>query len=164
MLAELQTLAAQYARSRETLYRTVEGLSAQERREPFPGRDWSIHDTLVHIAANERLMTELLRGIAQGTATAAPADFDNERFNAESVAAGRSKSDAELRAALDASYADLMRLLASITPEQLERRGTHPLSGEMNVKEFLLAMYAHHEVHCRDVIEQARRVKKTGSD
>lgn len=160
MLKDLEPLVAQYARSREALNRTLDTLSPEQLVELLPGRDWSIRDTIVHIAANERLMTKLLRDIAQGATTALPADFDNQRFNDETVAAGRTKSIRELRAALDASYANLIGVLESITPEMLRRRGTHPAAGDADVKEFLLAMYAHHEVHCRDVIDQARRLRK----
>lgn len=161
MLKELEPLIAQYARSREVLHRAVEGLSPEQYVELLPGRDWSIKDTISHIIANEKLMTKLLRDIAQGTTTALPADFDNQRFNDETVAAGRKKSIEQLHADLDASYANLISVLETITPEMLVRRGTHPAAGDANVKEFLLAMYAHHEVHCRDIVEQARRLKKS---
>jgi hypothetical protein len=161
MLKELEPLVSQYVRSRETLNRTLDGLSPEQYLTLLPGRDWSIKDTISHIAANEMLMTKLLRDIAQGTTNALPADFDNQRFNDESVAAGRAKSIEHLRAALDASYNNLIGVLETITPEMLHRRGTHPAVGEADVKEFLLAMYAHHEVHCRDIIEQARRLKKS---
>ena len=105
-------------------------------------------------------MTKLLRDIAEGTNTALPADFDNQKFNDESVAEGRAKSIAEIRANLETSYRNLIAVLETITAEQINRRGIHPAAGDADVKEFLLAMYAHHEVHCRDVVEQARRLKK----
>lgn len=160
MLRDLEPLVSQYARSRELLLKTVAGLDAEQLDECFPERDWSIKDTLVHVAANEKLMTKLLGDIAQGTNTAMPADFDNQRFNEESVAAGRSKSMEQILAGLDESYRNMISVLETVTPETIHRRGIHPAAGEANVKEFFLAMYAHHEVHCRDVIEQARRLKK----
>lgn len=160
MLKELEPLISQYARSRENLYRALEGLTDAQLEECLPGRDWSIKDTLIHLAANERLMTKLLRDIAEGTNTALPADFDNQKFNDESVAEGRAKSIAEIRANLETSYRNLIAVLETITAEQMNRRGIHPAAGDADVKEFLLAMYAHHEVHCRDVVEQARRLKK----
>ncbi|MBI4674217.1 MAG: DinB family protein [Chloroflexi bacterium] len=160
MLRELEPLVAQYARSRETLLSCVARLNATQVKELLPGRDWSVQDTLSHIATNEGLMRELLRDVALGTNTALPDDFDNQRFNDEQVAAGRSKSIEQLRAELEASYAQLVALLESFTPEMLNRRGTHPAAGDTNVKEFFLAMYAHHEVHCRDVVEQVRRLLK----
>ncbi len=160
MLRELEPLLAQYARSRDVLLKATSGLTEAQVDECLPGREWSIKDTCIHIVANEALMEKLLQDIAQGTTSALPADFDNEKFNQETVAAGRAKSLAQLRDELDASYRNLIGLLETMTPEMLMRRGTHPAAGDSDVKEFLLAMYAHHEVHCRDVVEQARRLKK----
>lgn len=154
---------AQYARSRETLLKSREGLGDAQLNDCLPGRTWSIKDTLVHVVTNEELMTTLLRDIATGTKGQLPADFDNERFNREQVELGRSWSVAEIEQRLAESFERLKDVLASMTPEMLERRGTHPAAGDSNVKEFLLAMYAHHEVHCRDVVTQARRLRKMGA-
>jgi hypothetical protein len=106
-------------------------------------------------------MTQLLSDIIAGRTGTLPKEFDNQRFNEEQVARGRHKSLEELRTDLAASYARLFEVLETVTPEALNRRGMHPAAGDSNVKEFFLAMYAHHEVHCRDVIEQSRRLKHT---
>lgn len=161
MLRELEPLVAQYARSRQVLYASQTGLSDEQLDVCLPGREWSIKDTLIHIVANEELMTKLLRDIANGTTTALPADFDNQKYNEETVAAGRAKSMEQIRVELETSFQKLISLLEAITPEMLNRRGTHPAAGDANVKEFYLAMYAHHEMHCRDVVEQARRLRKS---
>src|ERR1700682_5943507 len=135
MLRDLEPLLSQYARSRETLFKSITGLTDAQLDECFPGRDWSIKDTLIHIAANEGLMTGLLRDIAQGTTNAPPADFDNQTFNEESVTAGRAKSMAQIRADLDASYKQMMSVLETITLENIHRRGFHPATGDADVKE-----------------------------
>lgn len=160
MLRELEPLVAQYARSRATLYKCLDGLTEEQDLELLPERAWSIKDTLIHLATNEALMTDLLRDIADGDAASLPDDFDNQKFNDEAVAVGRAKSVAELRAELDASYKNVIAVLETMTPEMLKRHGTHPAAGDSDVKQFFLAMYAHHEMHCRDVVEQARRLKK----
>lgn len=160
MLRDLEPLISQYARSRDVLFKSIEGLAPEQTDECFPGRDWSIKDTLIHIAANEKLMVKLLRDIVDGTNNALPSDFDNQKYNEETVAAGRSKSMEQIHTALDESYRQLIMVLETVTPELLHRRGSHPAAGDTDVKEFFLAMYAHHEMHCRDVVEQARRVRK----
>lgn len=161
MLKELEPLVSQYARSREVLFKGIAGLTHAQLEECLPGREWSIKDTLIHLAANEALMTNLLANIAQDGPAALPEDFDNQKYNDETVAAGRAKSIEQIRADLDASYKDLIAVLETITPETLTRTGTHPAAGNTTLKEFFLAMYAHHEVHTRDVVEQARRLKKS---
>lgn len=160
MLRELEPLAAQFARSRENLNASLARVSEAQSRELLPGRDWSILDTLTHLATNQTLMVELLGDIVAGTRRALPQEFDNQHFNDTQVARGRAQSLAEARAQLDASYARLNALLETIPLEALTRRGEHPAVGDADVKEFLLAMYAHHEMHCRDVVEQARRLNK----
>lgn len=160
MLKELEPLVSQYARSRQVLFDNVAPLNDEQVDECFPGRDWSIKDTCIHVSANEKLMTRLVQDIAQGTTNALPAEFDNETFNRESVAAGRSKNMAQIRADLDESYKHIISVLETITPKGLTRRGMHPAAGDSDVKEFFLAMYAHHEIHCRDVVEHSRRLRK----
>src|SRR3989304_1889044 len=105
MLKELEPLVAQFARSRETLFKSVARLDAVQVEECLPGRDWSVKDTLIHIATNEALMTDLLENILRGTQSALPDDFDNQRFNAEQVVIGSSKNVEQIRADLDASHA-----------------------------------------------------------
>lgn len=160
MLKELESLLAQYARSRETLIKAVAFLNDTQLQVLFPDRSWSIHDTLAHLATNEALMLDLLEAIAEGTQSALPADFDNQHFNDEQVARRKAETTPALLADLEANYARLVAFLETLTPEKLNRRGIHPAAGDANVKEFFLAMYAHHEIHCRDVVEQARRCKK----
>lgn len=160
MLKELEPLTAQFTRSRENLYASLARLNEAQMQEVLPGRDWSIQDTLVHLASNQELMVELLGDIVAGSRGTLPDDFDNQQFNDDQVTRGRAESIVEVRSALDASYARLNALLETIPAEALTRRGTHPAVGDADVKEFLLAMYAHHEMHCRDVVEQARRLTK----
>lgn len=160
MLKELEPLLAQYARSRETLYKSLVQLDVAQTDELLPGRDWSVHDTLAHLATNQVLMVDLLADIVAGTRGALADTFDNQQFNDEQVAHGREQNLDAVRADLDAGYARLVAVLESVTLETVNRRGVHPAVGESNVKEFLLGMYAHHEMHTRDVVEQARRMKK----
>jgi uncharacterized damage-inducible protein DinB len=159
MIKELQPIADQLAASRTQLFHAIEGLSDELLRVPFPGRDWSIKDTLAHLAANEALMTELAEGIATGKHTHLPNDFDNERFNAESVAARRDHSVRQVLEELVRSRQRLFKFLGDVKSNQLLRRGTHPLQGELTLREFLVVMYAHGVTHTREIEEQVRRLK-----
>lgn len=160
MLKELEPMVSQFARSRATLYDAIDGLAPEQLDVCLPDRTWSIQDTMAHIASNEVLMTRLLESIALGTATTLPADFDNEKFNQQEVEKARGKTVQELRKHLDESFEQLIAFLGTVTPDQLDRRGVHPAAGDASFKEFLLAMYAHEEVHCRDIIQQARALKR----
>ena len=158
MIKELQPIADQLAASRTQLFHAIEGLSDELLRVPFPGREWSIKDTLAHLAANEALMTELAEGIARGKSTHLPKDFDNDRFNAESVAARRDRSVRQVLEELVRSRQRLFKFLGDVKSDQLLRRGTHPLQGELTLREFLVVMYAHGVTHTREIEEQVRRL------
>ncbi len=159
MIKELEPIADALVTSHQQLLQAIEGLTEDDLRVPFPGRDWSIHDTLEHLAANEALMTELAVAITEGQRTNLPEDFDNDRFNAETHAARRDKPMPEIRQEIDRNQRRLSEFLSRVKPEQLERRGTHPLQGELNLREFLPVIYSHRVTHTRDIVEQTRRLR-----
>ena len=160
MIKELEPIAGALVTSYQQLLRAIEGLSEQELRVPFPGRDWSSHDTLAHLAANEELMTDLAYGIATGESTTLGEDFDNDKYNAESVAQRRNKSTNEVLDEMHNSREHLETLLEKVTPDQLTRHGEHPLQGWLTLKEFLVVMLAHEVTHGREIEAQVRRIKQ----
>jgi uncharacterized protein (TIGR03083 family) len=162
MLRELEPFADQFKTVRRELRDAVAGLSPEQLRAPFPRGDWSIRDALAHLAANESLMTDVLQSMAAGAPSPLSADFDNDRFNAETVAKAKSLSVDQVWGELEESRSKLFRVLESLAPQQLEQCGTHPLQGELTVKEFLVAMYAHETIHTREIVEQARRLRRGG--
>lgn len=163
MLKELEPLAAQYARSRATMLRAVHELEPEQLDDCLPGRTWSVRDTMVHLLTNEQLMLSLLRDIADGGATSLPPDFDNQKFNEEQVALASKKHAPQIEKELEASYQELMAFLESLTSDQLNLRGVHPAVGDSYLKDFFVAMYAHHEVHVRDIVDQCRRLKRSSA-
>jgi hypothetical protein len=108
-------------------------------------------------------MTDLLRCIATGAPSPLPADFDPQAYDREGVEKSRNKTFAEVWHDLDASGEQLFALLESLMPEQLERRGEHPLQGMLTVKEFLVIMYSHEITHVRGIMRQARRLRRTAA-
>jgi hypothetical protein len=159
MLKELQPLVEQLRMTRRNLWEVVEGLSIEQLLEKMPGSDWSIKDALAHLAANEALMTDILRSIANG-GDANVTEFDSDEINAQQVAEAKDKSLAEGWRELDRNRRELFTLLEHLTPKELERYGTHQYQGMMNVKEFLVVIYSHEETHCREITDQARRFRK----
>ena len=159
MIKDLEALASRLERSRSHIYNCIAGLSEAQLQEPSPGGNWSIHDSLAHLAANEELMTDLAYGIATGESTSMGEDFDNDRYNAESVAQLREKTTSQILDEMHDSRERLGTLLDKVTPDQLTRRGEHPLQGWLNLKEFLVVMLAHEVTHGREIEEQVRRIK-----
>ncbi len=160
MLKEIEPLADQLEMVRRELWNTVEGLTIEQLLEPFPDREWSIKDALAQLAANESLMTDVLRSIATGSRSPLADDFDNDRFMAEAAARCRDKTLLEVWQDLEESRRKLLTLLESLSPVQLERRGSHPSQGMLSVKEFLAVIYSHEASLVRAIVEQARRLRK----
>lgn len=159
MIKDLEALASRLERSRSHIYNSIAGLSEAQLQEPSPGGNWSIHDSLAHLAANEELMTDLAYGIATGESTTLGEDFDNDRYNAESVAQRHDQVTSQILDEMHDSRERLETLLDKVTPDQLTRRGEHPLQGWLNLKEFLVVMLAHEVTHGREIEEQMRRIK-----
>ena len=105
-------------------------------------------------------MTDLAYGIATGESTTLGEDFDNDKYNAESVAQRRNKSTNEVLDEMHNSREHLETLLEKVTPDQLTRHGEHPLQGWLTLKEFLVVMLAHEVTHGREIEAQVRRIKQ----
>ncbi len=160
MLKQIEPLADQLAMLRQELWGTVEGLTVEQLLEPFTDRAWSIKDALAQLAANEALMTDVLRSIATGAPSPLADDFDNDRFMADAAAKCKDKTLAEVWQDLEESRQKLFTLLEELTPAQLERRGSHPSQGMLTVREFLAVIYSHEASLVRAIVEQARRMRK----
>lgn len=160
MIKDLEALVSRLHRSRSHVYNSIAGLSEAQLVQPLPGGEWSLHDTLAHLAANEELMTDLAYGIATGESTTLGEDFDNDKYNAESVAQRRNKSTNEVLDEMHNSRERLETLLEKVTPDQLTRHGEHPLQGWLTLKEFLVVMLAHEVTHGREIEAQVRRIKQ----
>ncbi len=161
MLKELEPLVDQLKMCRGDLQQALDGLIPEQLFQPFPNAQWSIKDEIAHIAADESLQTELLRSIATGAPSPLPPDFDPQKYDQEGVAKSRDKTLAQVWSDLEQSHARLLNLLDSLTPEHLERRGSHPLQGMLTVKEFLVIIYSHEVNHVRGIIEQVRRFRRS---
>ncbi len=160
MIKELEAIVSRLKRSRLQLYSSIAGLTDAQLTQPLPGGEWSIKDTLAHLAANEVLMTELAECIATGGGTSLDAGFDNDKFNAESIAIRRGKTANEILDELARSREKLDKFLESVKPAQLTIKGQHPLQGWLTIKEFLVVMHAHEATHAREIEEQARQLRK----
>ena len=160
MLKELDPLVDQLQMVRRNLWEAVEKLSIEQLVQKMPGGEWSIKDALAHLSANEALMSDVLESIANGTEPPA-SGYDTDSINAEQVAEAESKTVAQVWQDLDESRRQLSIFLQRLTPEQIERRGSHPVQGMLNVREFLVLIYSHEATHGREIIEWTRRLKKT---
>jgi hypothetical protein len=159
MIKELQALAHKLNEAHTLLDQVCAQMTLAQMISPRAVGEWSAKDVLAHLVTNTDLMTTLAECIVTGQNPSLPADFDNDRFNAEQVAALKDVPAAELRKRFDTTHQDVMDFLGQVAPEQLSICGRHPLQGELALKEFLVAVYAHETTHGRELWEYLHKTQ-----
>lgn len=160
MLKELEPIVAKLNEERGILNRTLDGISEQKAAEVHVTPDWTLKDAVAHLVGAERGMTRIARGTARGENPQLPEGYDNDVYNARQVAKRKDQTLAQVRIELDASRAELIALLESITPEQLALCGEHPLSGDVSLSDLLVIIYSHERTHANEISLKYRESKK----
>jgi uncharacterized protein (TIGR03083 family) len=159
MLKELEPIAAKLNEACTLLSRTLDRLTDDQAAQLSVNPEWSVKDTLAHLVGAKRGMTRLAQRFAEGQDPQLPADYNNDVYNARQVAKRKAMSLAEVRAEFDAAHQELVAYLDSITAQQLELRGEHPLAGEIPLKDLLVVIYSHETQHCKEIAEKIRELK-----
>ncbi len=160
MLKDLEPIADKLNEERGILNRTLDEISENQAAEIHVTPEWTIKDAVAHLVGAERGMTRIARGAARGENPQLPEGYNNDVYNSRQVTKRREQSLAQVRAELDASRAELMALLDSITPEQLVLCGEHPLSGSVSLKDLLVIIYSHERTHTNEISLKYRESKK----
>jgi hypothetical protein len=111
---------------------------------------WTVHSVLAHLVSAEGYIRLMMANVIAG-GPAAPPGVDVDAINAAEVASLGRLSPADLIDRLRESRADSIALTASFTDDDLDRRGNHPLLGEMPLEDFVKLIYRHDKMHMRDV-------------
>lgn len=159
MLKELEAIADKLNEERGILDRTLDGLSEEDAARYMVTPEWSVKDEVAHLVGGERGMTRIARGMAAGQDPKLPEGYNNDVYNARQVSKRKDQTLAQVREELNASRAELMALLESITPEQLALCGEHPLVGQLSLKELLVVIYSHETTHCSEIAAKIRESK-----
>ncbi len=157
MLKELEPIASQLREARAEFKRTLAALTdAQAAAMTTP--DWSVKDTVAHLAGAERGMVRMAQRIASGENPQLPPDYSNDVYNARQVAKRKEQTVAQLLAELETSRAELMTLIETLTPNQLELRGQHPLGGNVNLVELCTIICKHEIAHGTEISAKLTQV------
>lgn len=114
------------------------------------GETWNIRNVLVHFVTAERAFVKLFSQIRDG-GPGASEDFDIDRYNASQQAKTRELSPAELLEQFRQVRAEMTALVASFTPEDLEKQGRHPFLGLTSLADMIKMVYRHNQIHFRDM-------------
>jgi uncharacterized damage-inducible protein DinB len=120
--------------------------NVDEQRMEFrqePGK-WSIHDNIAHLATYQPMFIERMHKIL----TTDNPQFNRYRADDEvEFLAWQSKPMPLLIEKIDGNRKILVQLITGLTDEQLQRKGLHPVYGNLTVSEwveFFLLHEAHH--------------------
>ncbi len=160
MLKELEPIAAKLNEACAMMTRTLDQLGEDQATTWMVTPDWSVKDAIAHLVGAKRGMTRMAQRFAAGENPQLPEDYNNDYYNARQVAKRQAMSFGEVRAELAAAHQELLAFLESLTPQQLELRGEHPIAGEIPLKDLLVVIYNHETQHCKEINDKIREMKK----
>ncbi len=111
---------------------------------------WSARSILAHLVSAERGFLEIFTAIRDGGPGASD-DFDIDRFNASQQATLAEAGPADLLENYQAARAEMVAFTASLTADDLQKRGRHPALGLTSLAEMLKMVYLHNSLHLRDI-------------
>jgi uncharacterized damage-inducible protein DinB len=144
-----QTLA-KLVRNREKLLALVADL-ADEQLDARLQDGWTIRETLTHVLNAEEDHCKVCAVISKGQLDRLPKSIDLDAHNAESLANRGYLNRADLFAALVAQRERTLALYHSLSVEQLELLGNHPVLGEITVGNIFRWIAVHDSWHVRDI-------------
>jgi uncharacterized damage-inducible protein DinB len=139
----------------------IEGLSEDQMRFfPIPGT-WSIHQIVLHLTDAELVFADRFkRFIADEDPQLAP--FDENRWMAHLAPTSRqAKHAAKL---LTLARQDISALLATLPPEQFQRKGAHPQMGTITLLAHLKRANWHLEHHLKFIHQKRALLTSTTSN
>lgn len=150
-LSELQSKLEYLAETPDVIERLVLGLTNEDRRLRAPGVEFSVLENICHLMDIERegYAVRIKRLLREDDPVLA--DIDGSRLAAE-----RDYNSQNMEAALKAfARARLgnLNLLKSLSPDQLERRGTLETVGPITLSELLRMMRDHDAAHRQEIGE-----------
>ncbi len=159
--ADLATIREKLNAERAKLLEAFAGLSPDVLTRPHEG-GWSIKDLLAHVAASEGINVQFAKAMVVKDSPAQleelagdypdfPPPFDLDKFNAYMMERLRAQSLEQVLAALNATRADTLAWLDTLTPADLERSGTHAVWGKHTVREIMRVLVIHEKMHRGDI-------------
>ncbi|MBI5653567.1 MAG: DinB family protein [Chloroflexi bacterium] len=147
---------------RAKLLEAFANLSRETLLKPFGDDGWSIKDLLAHVAMAEAVNVKFAKMMVtretpvQLKELAAdypdfPGEFELDKFNAWMTERWRAQSLDEILSALDATRADTLAWLDTLTLAQLERAGAHAVWGDQSVRGMLRILVIHDKFHRGDI-------------
>ena len=155
-MKDRQKLLDDLEAARAELLSAIEGLSEQEMVCPGVIGEWSVKDTLAHIAAWD----EEFRAVIHAFVTQENPVFDYTisgqqgfaKWNAQQVEKRRDLSAAQILAEMEEARPELVELVQGLTEEQLSRRAVPPWRHPTTARRILEILDEHDREHAGQII------------
>ncbi len=131
-----------------TVLQTLDGFPETEWETPGACGYWSVRDILAHHASYERVLIDILVSFTTGGPTLALDTFieQDRQFNDSEVDRRKGNSIQDVLAEFNDTHAQVMSLIAAISPEKLREVGTLPWYGTAySLDDVLVYMYYGHK-------------------
>ena len=141
--------------SRAKLEELLTALSPQEMETPGVQGEWSVKDTLAHIATWERLAADRLRAAQSGSQPEfepVNADWDVDAFNAQVYARHKNTPLDEVLTEFHAAHAALLALMEALSEETLQQKLPFAWAGDMTYQVLISAnTHWHYPEHTKAI-------------
>jgi hypothetical protein len=111
--------------------------------------DWTMHHLLAHFVSAEIGRQELVENVYNG-GEGAPQQFDIDRFNQIEVERLSKQSSRDLIRSFTQRREKLVKLVSSMSEQELNRVGRDPYLGQVGLIEMIKLTYVHLQIHLRD--------------
>lgn len=160
MLKELEPLASKLKEAHGLLSRAISSLIDEQAQTIMVTPEWTVQDIAAHLAGANRGMFGIAQKSAQGENPQLPENYNNDTFNARQVVKRKTQSLTQVRGELDATHNEMLTFLESVTPEQLELQGEHPLYGQVTLVRLFEIIYNHEITHSNEIMNAIHQAKK----
>lgn len=137
------------AKARAELMTILQQVQPADATQSTENPLWTVRDLVSHLAVAEVGLQSTVKRFLAGAEL--PPDFDLNTWNERMVQRAQSRTLEDLLAGLQASRAQTLALLDSLTAEELDVRGVHPAGIPATVEEIFKIMAYHERLHAAEI-------------
>jgi hypothetical protein len=144
-------LAAKLEKGRQKTFEILNALTPEQWQKPlYNDPTWQVRHLLAHFVSAERQLLALAQDVADG-GLGAPPDLDINRYNADEQDRLEGLSPPILLDFLDQARRQTIEWIGTLSADQLDKIGRHPVLGDVNVETMIGAIYGHQLIHMREL-------------
>jgi len=151
MLPELQPHADKLLHNRARLDGILAALSDSEWNAPRGAEHYTARETVAHLSGGGKSMLLMAQNWVKGETTTLRPDFDLDRFNARQQEKRLSASNADLVSEWHGAQDAVIAYMETIGTNELDKRGQHPVEGDITVRQIFGVIAEHEAQHIRQL-------------